>query len=819
MSTRTFFLSGAVLAMASIAGTVTAGSPCTGAPHCSVLGGSAAVVGGPMCQSGPKIHVCYRGPVHYPEHSQQSSCFGDDENAIVISTLPGCSGGSFRYEASLLNGERGFRFHVGYAGYQNVETGSFTCAGDDGCSGGFMAFLFPTDEPPEIRSCTQPNAPPNSNPPPPNVGLPVNLITGNVWFDQTDAAMPGRGRGLGFTRSYNSSLALRDVGGAFGRGWFHPYEQALSFPRPEILKLRLGDGSPLWFEDTDSNGTFVGMLPRLESSWFTVSGGVYTRHFKEGGTETYDSAGRFTGSSDEFGNAVSIQYDASGRIETITESGGGRALTLAHDSAGRLTALSGPAGPIATYLYDSSSRLQSVRYPDGTGFNFAYSTSAGLISLVTDAAGRVVERHAYDSQGRGITSELADGVEKLTLYYMTGATLVADANGNVTEYEWSHVGGVTPRVTRITGPGCAGCSGGSPGRVGQWQYDEMGRIVSHTNGLGKTWQFTYDGDGDLVGETDPLNNTAIYTHDSQGRVLSVTRPDGGVTTYTHGDAGPLTITEKVNASQNRTATLTYTSTGRLETITDPRSKVTTLAYETDGDLASVSDSLSHATTFGYDAMGRRTTVTDALTNATTTTYDARGSRQPRHQPRHHLHRVHLRRLRPPGERDRPSAADDALRLRRLRPPGARSRTLAAATATYGYDAMSNLTSLTDANGNTTGFAYDIYNRVSAVTYPGGALETFTYDLGGRLKTKTHRKGTVTTYTYDDAGRLLGKSYSDGTPAVSYTYDSVGRLLTAANGSDTLNWTYDLAGQVLSEESDANSSTVSYTYDLAGNRLA
>ena len=50
---------------------------------------------------------------------------------------------------------------------------------------------------------------------------------------------------------------------------------------------------------------------------------------------------------------------------------------------------------------------------------------------------------------------------------------------------------------------------------------------------------------------------------------------------------------------------------------------------------------------------------------------------------------------------------------------------------YGYDLMCNLTSLTDAKGQTTAFEYDELSTAwHKVTYPGGAYETFTYDAGG-----------------------------------------------------------------------------------------
>ena len=76
--------------------------------------------------------------------------------------------------------------------------------------------------------------------------------------------------------------------------------------------------------------------------------------------------------------------------------------------------------------------------------------------------------------------------------------------------------------------------------------------------------------------------------------MTTSRAGGGLTTLTHGSAGPLTITEKLDATTNRTSTLTYNSAGKPATITDPRGKTTTLAYSTAGDLTSVTDPLTHS---------------------------------------------------------------------------------------------------------------------------------------------------------------------------------------------------------------------------------
>ena len=775
--------------------------------------GTVTLHNGPGCAGAAFIPLTISGP----DYLQWQSYFGfqPPENS-------GCPNGHLDFYWAASGGWPGhYNFSASFPGYRSSDpTSGAVCREDHGllcgCEGSTSIVLYPIDEPPEIRTPEAPASGPGSpgpcppEGPCPGVGKPVNVLTGNVWLDQTDAQIPGLGAGLSLVRAYNSRLAERNVLGAFGRGWTHSYESKLSFLPGSVIKLRQPNGSPLFFEDPSATQTYAAMLPKSETSWIVKSGSTYTRLFRMGGSEAYDSNGLLTTLTDASGNGTTLTRDSSGNLASVSGSGG-RTISFSYDSSGRVTSLAGPSGVIASYAY-SSGTLQSATYGDGSGYTFGYDTSGRLLSVV-DLSGRVVELHTYDGSGNGITSEVSGGQEKYTLAYATRSTLVTDALGNVTTYRWTSLEGATRRITEIEG-GCSGCGGGGPNE--QWTYDDNGRVLTHTDALGKITSYTYNSSGDRLTETDPLNHTTTYTYDTQGRVLTRTAPDGGVTTTTYGPAGPLTVTEKVTTSQNRTTTLTYNAQGKLATTTDPRGKVTTLGYSTAGDLTSVTDPLTHATAFGYDALGRRTTVTDSLNHTTTTAYDARGrvTRVTNHDGTHTDFAYDLGGRRTsvtdPLGRATSYGYDDYGRLETVADP-------IGGTTRHTYDAMSRLTALTDAKGNTTSFEYDPYGKVNRMVYPGGASETFVYYDGGRLRTKVDRKGVTTTYSYDAAGRLTGKTYSDGTPAVSYTYDLVGRLLAVANGTDTLTWTYDLAGQLLTEQSTKNASTVAYTYDTGGNR--
>jgi RHS repeat-associated protein len=664
--------------------------------------------------------------------------------------------------------------------------------------------------------------------PPESCSKPVSLTSGNVYFRQTDATIMALGGGLDFTRTYNSVNRGGGIPGIFGPGWQHTYEQNLSFPEAGVIKLRRGNGRPIYFSDQDGDLRYDPTVPYALESWIQKqTDGSYVRYLRKGGSEAYDASGRLQRLTDAFGNETNLAYDGTGLLTTIAAPGG-RALTLTY-TGGRVSTLSGPEGPIATYTYVSG-QLSGVQYADvaASGYTFTYDSATGAIATVSDLTGRVLETHTYDGSGRGQTSEISGGQEKFTLTYLPNQTQVTTVDGTTT-YDFGTFWG-QQRVTKVTGP-CDSCADGS--ETQQWTYDHYGRVASYTDADGLLTTYTYDSTtGDLVSKTETKGaktRTTSYTYDASGRVLTVTAPDRGTVTYAQSAAGPTSIRDAIG----RTTTVTYTATGKVETVTKPSLKPpTTLGYQQGtGDLTSVTDGLQEITTYGYDTLGWRTLTTDPhlageTANTTSYAYDAR-----RHITRttfpdgQHIDYTYDRGGRRETMTDQLNhtttyAYDAYARLATITdantPPG---------ITRYGYDAMSRLSSITDARGKQTTFHYDAFGRVDQVTYPGSpvAVERFTYFPTGRVKTRTDRKGVVTTYTYDELGRLSQRSPSDGSGTfASFNYDLADRVVASTGGGtggspQRLNWVYDLAGQLTSESNSANPSQVSYVYDASGNR--
>ena len=262
--------------------------------------------------------------------------------------------------------------------------------------------------------------------------------------------------------------------------------------------------------------------------------------------------------------------------------------------------------------------------------------------------------------------------------------------------------------------------------------------------------------------------TSSYTYDSVGNVLTRTDP------------------------LNRTTTNTYDLTGQLITNTNGNGVTVTNAYDDAGNLTSITYP-GGSISYGYDDLGRRTTMTDG-TGTTTWNYDVASQITSVAAPNGTVS----------------YAYDNSGRRTSMTLPGAR-------TATYAYNAVGQLTSLTDWQNRVIGFTYNNDGQRTRVTRPNGLSTTYGYDGAGQLTSVIHGGGGLGTqysyqYTLDAAGNRTAVAYGGGTE--SYTLDALNRVtgVTYRNG-DTAGYTYDANGNWLTYV--FNGQTVnSYTYDNA-----
>ncbi|WP_295958707.1 RHS repeat-associated core domain-containing protein, partial [uncultured Xanthomonas sp.] len=212
-------------------------------------------------------------------------------------------------------------------------------------------------------------------------------------------------------------------------------------------------------------------------------------------------------------------------------------------------------------------------------------------------------------------------------------------------------------------------------------------------------------------------------------------------------------------------------------------------YNQLGQLATQATAQGDPTDFGYDGNGNTKTVTDALGHATQNDYDP------------------LNRL-----------------ARTLQDVGG-----IAAETTSGYDALDNLTKVTDPKGLDTTYAYNGLGDLTKLTSPDTGSTTYTYDSAGNRATQTDARNIKTSYGYDALNRLTQVTYPTTSLNVGYTYDvsqtscasgetfGVGRLTRMQDGSGSTDYCYDRYGDLVRKVQTTNGKVfvVRYAYTKAG----
>ncbi|MEF3062308.1 RHS repeat-associated core domain-containing protein [Ralstonia solanacearum] len=139
------------------------------------------------------------------------------------------------------------------------------------------------------------------------------------------------------------------------------------------------------------------------------------------------------------------------------------------------------------------------------------------------------------------------------------------------------------------------------------------------------------------------------------------------------------------------------------------------------------------------------------------------------------------------------------------------------TTQYAYDAVGNLTQITDPRGLVTTLTYDSLGRRTKVqgppATPGGAAPTavFTYNGQDRVRQVTDPRSLVTTYTVDGLGNTTQQQSPD-TGTTNATYDVAGNLTrrTDARGKIT-RYRYDAVNR-MTHAVFASGTPIAFTYD-------
>lgn len=479
-------------------------------------------------------------------------------------------------------------------------------------------------------------------------------------------------------------------------------------------------------------------------------------------TRTYSSLAARAGMSSALGRGWSFSY---GMSLVIDPESGDAAITNTNGSISRFS--KGPEGFIAP----PEILATLVENEDGS---FTYTVKK-----------QKIYRFATDGKLIGISD--LNGNET-TLSYDESGTLASaeDGIGRTLSFEWDEATGNLSKVTDA-----------SERSVG-YEYDPEGNLEKVTDVRGGESAYTYNADGLMLTHTDPRENTIVTnTYDGAGRVLTQTDGLGRTTTFTYSGTVPFTSTvvedprgfttkyeyvhgalaERIEAANSSDKAIWVferdPATLGITAVTDPTGRTRHATYDARGNQTSTEDENGHTTESVYDGQNDLVEFTDADGVTTKYTYDEQGNMLTSSTP-----------------------------LVGSEPPK-----VATVTYAHGDEAHpEDVTAITDPRGKTTNFTYDAAGNLKSSEDAMVDLTTYTYDPLGRRLSETRPNGNVegaeptahtTTFTYDEAGNRLSST------------DPLGH---------ERKWTFDADGNVLTT-TDANSHTTTYAYDAANQRVS
>ena len=608
----------------------------------------------------------------------------------------------------------------------------------------------------------------------------------------------------------------------------------------------------------------------------------------------YDAKGNVVSAKDPNGNVTRYLYDANDRVALVVDARGGVTQTLydkngnVAQSIGYAKAVAGLTGNetaqqiLSLVVRDTAHDLSQVRRYDKDG-RLSWSVDGTGAVVRTEYDGKTVKRTAYANRldaaalaalAGGATSApaVAAGRDVVTqqLFDAAGRLVYSiDGVGALTEQRYDGSGNAIVRVVyataiNITQPLTLAnvaqqlATLAQPARDARLvsNYDGAGRLTYSADAQGAVTQYIYDKAGNLTRQIAyatalavPVADNAVlsgvaqsaadrissFTYDALGRQVYAVDAMGGVTRRMYDNAG--NVVRSTAYGVQLAALLERNSvpdTARILALlpldTLPASHVNRVFDSANRLLYSV-DALSYVTQNTYDANGHVTRVARYANAVTVAVPAASGSAMTMAAVQGALR---LDAARDVAESRKYDAAG------RLQEQTRAAGSAAAGTIQYAYDALGNITSITNERGYVTRQEFDQAGRKTLTSVPldatSWAVTRTSYDAFGNAVKVTDPKGNAGYFYYDQQNRLVlqvnplgyavGTSYTlSGKPvtvteyktALTGTWSAEVRPTVIASAGDAITrLEYDRNDRLLAS-TDAEGAVERFDYDALGNR--
>ncbi|MEI6217655.1 MAG: DUF6531 domain-containing protein, partial [bacterium] len=695
----------------------------------------------------------------------------------------------------------------------------------------------------------------------PSSGEPIGLLNGNLFFNETDVAIPCPGIPLTFARDYDSRRTSK---GRLGSGWIDNYDWALT--RMDYVTgsatnaatnawviLTTGEAQEYSFRRL-TNGTYA---PSFDNNWKLNS---FTNRYElalpEGMIYSFDTNGVLNTISNLWGNALALSYSNSypSNFLVSVQHSNGKKLNFTFGTNGLITRVDTPLTNLWISLsYNSLRLLTGATWKTSMGDftkTYSYATNAVMTQRVNQAGDVFSYRYATNGWGSMQCTNLCLGSNyyqhsvqydfNTNQYMPTNRTVLTyrtRGTNQVYEYNYDFE---TLRMKELYGPGT---TTGTVSRGVHYRIDSAGNTTNETaydttvresNIVVRLFDSFHNVTNAAAGYCSTPSNWWSSAWDTNYFLPTLeTDPDGCKTAVDYTNAYPKTVKLYYSATSSYDTVFAYTTNGLLSAVTNANGHWVQFGYSDLGYVTSTVPQFGPGASYEYNVMGQLTKL--RLPSAENDTND------------------------PPNmiQRDTVFARDDLGRVTGI-------TYCTGLSETFSYDSMGNLTNHIDTGGRTTRYTYlpssklssairrlstgaeltnslsydnqfntltitdaksravetylmDIMDRVTSVTNLELQSMSVTYGIGQYVKKLSRFDSTTVTNTFDGDGRLSVVKYPGSTNTLTYT--KAGRSLTASNEVASISNTWQQTGWLSSSRTGIKAgptATVTYAYCPAGN---
>lgn len=501
----------------------------------------------------------------------------------------------------------------------------------------------------------------------------------------------------------------------------------------------------------------------------------------------YDGNGNLTSVTNAAGDSMSITYNGQGQATEITDFRG-NSVVITYNGSGDIATMTNGEGETLTFVHDDLGRRTSMTTPDGSTFAFEYDEASNLLTQLQGPFSYKLE-YDYD-ENRNLQSE-------------------SDANGNPPT---THTYDTSENLTSTTDP---------LGSVMSYTYDNMNKMLSMSDELGRSTTYLYDESYNLIEIHAPENNDSIYTYDGMGNLLTMTDAEGRQTIYLYDELDRLS---SATDALGGVVGFTYDLVGNIIAISDANGHLTDLTYNSRDLLIELENAEDEATTYDYDANGNLTSIVDGNGNPSSLTYDATNRLESVTNAEDETSTFDYNGMSNMTDITQPNGVmihlvyDELYRMTQMvnnYVAGSPSDAETNITHQFAYDLNGNATAVTDPAGDLHTYQYDALNRTRQETNELGDTQLYEYDAVSNLLSMTDWRGYKTTFAFDEADRLI-QITDPLTGTKLFQYDRVSNLTqyTDENGHTTT-FSYDALNRPISK-SDPERNVTQYGYDAVGN---